>query len=362
MRILIAANNDVGLYKFRKELLETLLKEHEVIISLPNGALIETMEAMGCVYEACSFDRHGTNPISELKQLAYYRTLLKRIQPDMVLTYTIKPNVYAGMACAALGITYLANITGLGTVVENPGLMQKITVQLYKFGLRKAQKVFFQNAENMAFMLEKGIVKGDYQLIPGSGVNLRDYTVADYPQGDTIDFVFIARIMREKGIEQYVEAAKYIRKKYPQTRFHICGAQEPGYNLNLEALAQQGIVIYHGLVMDMKTIYGMAACTIHPTYYPEGLSNVLLESCASGRPIITTDRSGCREVVDDGVNGFVVKQKDAQDLIEKIEAFLALSQEQRAQMGRNGRAKVEREFSRDIIIEAYMDEVNRKNV
>ena len=359
MKILIAANNDVGLYKFRRELIEELLKQHEVYISLPYGDFVPELQKMGCIYEQCEFDRHGTNPVQELKQISYYKKIIKKIKPAIVLTYTIKPNVYAGMACASLNVPYVANITGLGTAVENGGIMQKVTLTLYKLGLRKAQKVFFQNSENRDFMLSKGVVKGEYDLLPGSGVNLKQYNALDYPQNDTVDFIFVARVMKEKGIDQYLDAARYIRKKYPDTRFHICGACEQDYSELLKKMQDDGTVIYHGLVKDMVKIHEFSCCTVHPTYYPEGLSNVLLESSACARPIITTDRSGCREVIDDGVNGFIVKQKDSADLIEKIEKFLALSWEERRNMGLAGREKVEREFDRQIVIGKYLKEIER---
>jgi galacturonosyltransferase len=358
MNVLILANNDIGLYKFRKELIEELSKNHKVFASIPLGDYIEKLSVLRCTIVPCELlNRHGINPIEELRLLIYYRKLLKKIKPDIVFTYTIKPNVYGGMACAEFGIPYVANITGLGSAVENKGILQRVTLSLYKFGLRKAQKVFFQNLENKNFMLEHNVIHTTYDILPGSGVNLSQYQMFDYPVGDTINFVFVARIMKEKGIDQYLDAAQVIRKKYPNTWFHICGFCEQDYKEKLRELEQQGIVIYHGMVNDMKEIYQMASCTIHPTYYPEGMSNVLLESCASGRPIITTDRSGCREIVDDGINGFIVKQKDSQDLIEKIEKFLSLSWEERRQMGLNGRKKVENEFDRQIVVSKYLKEL-----
>ena len=358
MRVLILANNDVGLYKFRKELLEELLKEHEVYISLPDGEFVKEMEAMGCHFVDTKISRHGKNPFADLKLLAFYKKTIKKIKPSIVFTYTIKPNIYGGMACKACKVPYVANITGLGTAVENPGLMQLVTVNLYRYGLRKAQKVFFQNTENRDFMVNKGVVKGAYDVLPGSGVNLKNYTVSEYPNGDTVDFVFVSRIMKEKGIDQYLDAAKEIRKRHPETRFHICGFCEQAYEQELQELNEDGTIIYHGLVKDMAAIYRQMSCTIHPTYYPEGLSNVLLESASSGRPIITTNRSGCREVVDDGVNGYVVEEKNSQDLIEKIEMFLGKSVAERKAMGLAGRRKVEKEFNRQIVIDKYLGEID----
>lgn len=358
MRVLILSNIDMGLYKFRRELLEELVKENDVYFCVPAGNFTESIKDIGCKFVPCTLmNRHGTNPVQEFKLICFYNEILCDIKPDIVFTYTIKCNAYGGMACASLGIPYVANITGLGTSIENGRLMRKIGLMLYKIGLKKAQKVFFQNTENRDFMISHGVVKGAYDMLPGSGVNLNQYEVLPYPKRGTIDFVFIARIMKEKGIDQYIEAAKEIRKRYPRTRFHVCGFCEQSYEGLLKELSDNGTIIYHGLVSDMKPIYQMASCTVHPTYYPEGLSNVLLESAACGRPIITTDRSGCREVVDDGVNGYIVKQQDSRDLIEKIEKFLSLSVEERTAMGLAGRSKVERKFDRQIVIRKYMDEV-----
>lgn len=357
--VLIVSNVTGGLYSFRRELIEQLTVKYRVVILASDNGRGDELKNLGCELIETYFNSHGTNPLSELKLISLYKQYLKSIKPDIVFTYTIKPNIYAGMACAALKIPYVANITGLGTAVENPGLMQKITIPLYRYGLRKAQKVFFQNTENRDFMLSRKMISGGYDLLPGSGVSLENYQLLDYPGGDTVDFVFISRIMKEKGIDQYLDAAKAIRAKYPNTRFHVCGNCEQSYQTVLEELHDAGIIIYHGRINDIPGMHRISQCTIHPTYYPEGMSNVLLESCACGRPIITTDRAGCREIVDDGVNGFVVKQKDSQDLIDKVERFLKLSLDERKAMGLAGRAKVEKEFDRKIVIQKYMDEMRK---
>ncbi len=361
MKVLIVANADIGLYKFRKELLEAIVKNNDVYVMLPKGEFYNELVAIGCHYIINDLDRHGTNPIKEIKLIQLYKKSIKKLKPDIVFTYTIKPNIYAGMVCASLNIPYVVNITGLGTAVENPGIMQYITTKLYKFGLRKAQTVFFQNTENRDFMLKRQIINSNYDLLPGSGVNISEYSLLQYPNGDTIDFLFVARIMKEKGIDQYLDAAKEIRKKHPETRFHICGFCEQDYQEKLQKLTSNGIVIYHGLVKNMIDMYKITSCTIHPSYYPEGLSNVLLESAASGRPIITTNRSGCREVVDDGVNGYIIEEKNSKDLIEKIELFLSKDIEQRKMMGLAGRKKVEKEFNRQIVVEKYLFELEKVN-
>lgn len=358
MRILILANNDIGLYKFRKELLERLIEDkHEVYISVPDGEFVNDIKRIGCKVANTEISRRGTNPVEDLKLMAKYRAYVKKLHPDIVFTYTIKPNVYGGMACASLGIPYIPNITGLGTAVENKGVLQLVTLNLYRYALRKSQTVFFQNAANEEFFKEKNIAVRKHKMLPGSGVNLAYYEPLEYPREDTIDFVFVARIMKEKGIDQYLDAAEAIRKKYPQTRFHICGSYEEAYEDKIKKFQDAGVIIYHGLVKDMREIYKNVHCTVHPTYYPEGLSNVLLESAASARPIITTNRPGCREVIENNVSGYFIKERDSIDLIKKIEEFIALSHEEKMNMGLAGRAKVEKEFDRQIIVEKYMQEL-----
>jgi len=356
-RILILANNDVGLYKFRKELIQELVKKHKVYISLPYGDFVPNLKDMGCEFIDTPISRRGTNPIEDLKLLRNYKNILKDVKPDVVLTYTIKPNIYGGLACRTSGVPYIANITGLGSAVENGGLLQKITLSLYKVALKKAQCVFFQNKDNKEF-LNKKITISNSRLIPGSGVNLKDYALLDYPTDEVVNFLFIARIMKEKGIDQYLEAAEYIKQKHPKTTFHVLGFCEQAYENKLKDMEDKGFIEYHGMQSDVSEFHKISHCTIHPTYYPEGMSNVLLESAACGRPVITTNRSGCREIVDDEINGYIVEQQNSQDLIRKIEQFLNTDYESKKKMGLKGRIKMEEEFDRQIIINAYLREID----
>ncbi len=359
MKILILTNHDLGLYKFRKELLEALLKDNEVFVSMPRGIFTDNIIEMGCHHIDTVMERRGKNPFKDLDLFRFYKKTIRNINPDVVLTYTIKPNVYGGLACQQLRVPYIANVTGLGSAIENGGLLQLISLNLYKLGLKKADMVFFQNEANRNFMIEKKAVKDNYDMLPGSGVNLEQYKAEEFPDDETIDFTYVGRLMKEKGFELYVEAAKAIRERYPNTRFHVCGPDEDHYRDLVNDLSDQGVLIYEGYVEDMKKVYERIQCTIHPTYYPEGMSNVLLESLACGRPIITTDRPGCKEIVEDGINGFVVKQNDLDDLIEKIEKYLSLSNGERKQMGLSGRKKVEKEFDRNIVIDKYMKAIKR---
>ncbi|WP_422479307.1 glycosyltransferase family 4 protein [Pleomorphochaeta sp. DL1XJH-081] len=357
-RVLFLVNHEVVIYNFRLELVERLLQDgHEVLISSPYGERIRELEELGCTSIHTTMDRHGVSILQDLKLLLHYRKILKQYSPSVVLTYTIKPNIYGGIACRMQKIPYIANITGLGTAVEKAGFLQSFTSFLYKHALKNAQKVFFQNKENQAFFEKKRIALGKHGLLPGSGVNLTKFQPLEYPPDDTIEFVFISRIMKEKGIDHYLEMAKVIKAKYPNTHFHICGFCEESYEGILHKMQEEGIIQYHGMVKDVREILRITHCTVHPSYYPEGLSNVLLESSACARPIITTDRSGCREVVEEGQNGFLIKIKDAKDLIAKVESFIALPYEKKKQMGIAGREKVEREFDRDIVVEKYLSEI-----
>lgn len=356
-KILMISNVTGGLVNFRRELLERLCPEYDVTVLASENIGRDIIEGLGCKFINTDFDRHGTNPVKEAGLYFKYKKLIRSIAPKIVLTYTIKPNIYAGAACASLGIPYIVNVTGLGAAVENPGMLQKISIPMYRFGIRKAQKVFFQNAENQKFMLDHKMISGLYDLLPGSGVNLDRFPLLEYPQGKEIHFVFISRVIKEKGIDQFIDAAKVIRKKYPFTRFHVCGNCEQEYEEMLKELQTNDVLIYHGRVNDIPGIHKFSSCTIHPTYYPEGMSNVLLESAACGRPIITTRRAGCREIVDDGVNGFLIHERNSQDLIDAVERFLTLSWEQRKEMGIAGRKKVEAEFDRKIVITKYLNEI-----
>lgn len=354
--ILLLANKYTTIVNFRLEVVEALVKAgYEVYVSLPHHDRIKEIEAVGAKTIITDVSRRGTNPFADLKLMLTYRKLIKRLQPSIVFTYTIKPNVYGGMACALCKVPYVANITGLGTAVENGGIMQKLTVFLYRMGLGKAKTVFFQNSENRTFFEKHRIAVGKHASLPGSGVNLKRFELMEYPADGEVHFAFISRIMREKGIEQYLDTARAVSEKHPNVFFHVCGFGDEEYEHKMEMLHEQGVIIYHGLLDDVRVMLKDAHCVIHPTFYPEGMSNVLLESAACGRPIISTDRPGCREAIDHGVNGFKVLERDSDDLIAKTEEFLSRSYEQRKEMGMKGREKVQREFDRNIVVERYLE-------
>ena len=360
MKILVLTNNFGGLYVFRKEVMQALKNAgHHVSISAPFDIRSKSFEEMGFEVMDTEFNRQGTNPLKDIVLMLRYRKVIKKVKPDVVLTYTIKPNLYGGMACQLCGVPQIANVTGLGAAVEYPGMMQKLTIFLYKIGMRKTWLTFFQNNDNMDFCKEHGMVRGRTQLIPGSGVNLEYHVKKPYPaETEPIRFLFMGRIRREKGIEEFLAAAEAITKKYDNVEFHVVGGCEGDYEGRLLDMQKKGIVTYHGGQPDVRPYFSMVACTLHPSFYPEGMSNVLLESCATGRPIMTTMRPGCREIVEDGRNGYLVKQQDAEDLIAKVEKFLALPYAERKAMGDAAREKAEREFNRKIVVEAYLNAID----
>jgi len=360
-KILLLANDTTYVYNLRAEVLSALLGDgFAVTVASRTAQHTEELTAMGCKLVPVEMDRHGKNPLQDLVLLRFYQRLLVSESPDVVLTYNIKPNVYGGLAAARAKIPYLVNVCGLGTPVETPGPLQTLTCFLYKQGVKRASCVFFQNRSNYEFFVERGMLAGHSHLLPGSGVNLSKYEVLPYPKGDTVEFLFISRVMREKGIDQYLDAAEAIRARHPETVFHILGGcDDEAYLERLKSLQEKGVILYHGQQKEVLSFQRRSCCTVHPTYYPEGMSNVLLETAACGRPIITTDRSGCREIIEDGVNGFICRQKDSADLIRQLERFLALPRDKRREMGLAGRAKVEREFDRQFVVDAYREEIGR---
>lgn len=359
MKVLILANNDIGLLSFREEVVTALInKGYEVTVSVPQGNRIDDIKALDCKVDISKISRRGMNPIEDLKLLKYYISLIKKKSPDVVLTYTIKPNIYGGLACAIKGIPYIVNITGLGTAVENPGILQTLTVNMYRLAMRKAKCIFFQNEGNRNFFKSKNIRNDIHRIIPGSGANIKRFQPTDYPSTGPIKFLFISRLMKEKGIEEYFAAAQYFRRIRNDVEFHILGDCEEDYTTQLKALESDGVVIYHGQQNDVRPFLSEGSCLIHPTFYPEGMSNVILEAASTARPVITTLRHGCMEAVDDGVTGFLFKERDTQGLIAQIDKFLDMPIEARAEMGRKARSKMEREFDRQIVVDAYLDEID----
>lgn len=358
MKVALVGNTDFAIYNYRFELcLKLLERGDEVVVISPKGNYTKLMVDSGCKHIPIDVNAHGTNPFQDLKLKRVLKGIFKLEKPDFVCGYTIKPNIYGAWACKELNIPFIANITGLGPSVENPGIIQAISILLYRIAFKNIRIVFCQNEANRKFFVEHKIVPKERTcLIPGSGINLKKFKYYDYPVDKVIRFVFVSRIRKDKGIDQFIDAARYITQKYKNTEFHICG----NYDKEYEWVENEKSIIYHGMVRDMTSILPSMNCLIFPSYYAEGLANVLLEASATGRPIMTTNRPGCKETIEDCSNGYLIKEKDSADLIEKIELFLSLDNESQRQFGISGRLKVEREFDRNIVISRYLEELKHE--
>ncbi|MCR5502603.1 MAG: glycosyltransferase family 4 protein [Lachnospiraceae bacterium] len=373
-KILILANSSAGLYDFRNEFVEALLAEHEVVISLPDEVKTKELTEEGVRIVRTELDRRGVNPGRDLKLFNAYRRLLKEEKPDLVLTYTIKPNIYGGFCCRIRKIPYITTITGLGSTFQKEGLLKKLIVFLYRTALKKAECVFFQNEYNLSVFDKYGIRGKKTALVPGSGVNLEKHPFEEYPselpsgKGDmrTLRLLYVGRTMKEKGTDELLAAAEYFGEKSGaykdpegiRPEFLFLGYPDEDYQDILDEYEKKGYIRQLGFDPDAHKYFRDAHAVILPTYH-EGMSNVLQEAAATGRPVIATDIPGCREIFEDGVTGIACKPRSAESLIEAIGRYLSLGAEERALMGKRGREKMEREFDRRKVTAAYMEEVRR---
>lgn len=352
--VLIIVNHNITIYKFRKELVEKLVRNgYRVVVLLPVNEETNLVKALGCEVIDVPVERRGTNPVHDIKLLKTYYTILKSVKPEVVLTYTIKPNVYGGLACRLLKIPYITTITGLGVAIEGGGILKTISLLLYRIGLRRANIIVFQNESNRVVFENAGIVRNNSVLVNGSGVNLEEYSGIEFPDDDsTVDFLFISRIMKSKGIDEFLEIAKTIKGKYPYTRFHVLGFCEDDYQHKLEEYSEKEIIQYHGMQEDITPFMRKAQCLIHPSYH-EGMSNVCMEAAAAGRIVIASRIDGCRQIVEDGITGYLAESKNVDSFVEAVERMLSLSHDERKHMGLRAKEKMQKEFDRKVIVHRY---------
>lgn len=360
MRILILANIDKGLYKFRKELISELINyKNEVYIAIPKGTYKKNLMDLGCNYFETDVDRRGINPLTDIKLLKTYWRIIKKIKPDKAITYTIKPNIYGGIVCRMKGIPMYANVTGLGTAFQGNGLLTKLVTALYKFAFKKVTTVFFENEENRDIIVNKGIVpKEKTHCLRGAGVNIDEYSYSEYPENGTIHFLFIGRIMREKGVDELFEAAKRLKADGADIVVDIVGSFEDDYQEKVNALDERENIRYHGYQSDVKPFIKQSHCFVLPSYH-EGMANTLLECGAMGRPLITSNIHGCLEAVQDGVTGYLCNVKDADDVYEKMNRFIELPYDEKVEMGRLSHEYVARVFDRKKVVEETFGEIMR---
>lgn len=352
-KILVLANNDVGLYKFRKELIQELLKDNDVYVSLPYGKLVEPLIQMGCRFIDTPIDRRSINPITDLKLLNRYQKIIKGVKPDLVITYTIKPNIYGSLIARIRHIDYAVNITGLGTMFQSNNLLKKIIVFMYKIALKKVKTVFFENVENKGIFIQNKITEEDkVYVLNGAGVNLEEYPFTEYPKEDKeIRFLFIGRIMKEKGIDEFLYVAKKIKEENKDIQFDIVGPMEDDYENIIKEYIDNDIINYYGYREDVKQYIEGCHCFVLPSYH-EGMANTLLEAASMGRPLITSNIHGCKETIKD--NGYLVNVKDKDDLYSKAKEFIKLDYINKAVKASNSRKYIEQAFDKKIVVAETM--------
>lgn len=357
-KILILTNSGMGLFKFREELIQSLIeKDYKVTLSFPYDEYTERFNLMGCSYKNTKLDRRGLNPLKDFILVLKYLNIIIKENPDTVLTYTIKPNIYGGLVCRILNKTHITNITGLGSSFENDNIIRKIIVLLYKVSLKKSKMIFFQNKSNLEQFKKIVFSSFKYDLLPGSGVNLDKFSQLEYRDTDRINLLYIGRLMKDKGIDELLEVSKFLYKEGSNVSFTIIGENEECYDEKIYDYQQRGYLKYLGVKSDIRKYAEECSAIILPSYH-EGLSNVLLEGASMGLPLLASNIPGCKEVIDDGVNGLLFEPKNVNSILKVIDKFQNLSFNERKKMGLNSRLKVENEFNRNVVITKYLNEIN----
>lgn len=364
-KIAICLNTSWNIYNFRLNLARALKNAgYDVVLVAPYDVYSEKLKDE-FIYHDIYMNNKGTNPKEDIKTLIGFYKLYKTIKPDVVLNYTIKPNIYGNIACGLLGVKTINNISGLGTVFIKESLVTKVVKWLYKYSLKSSSKVFFQNGDDRDLFVESQLVDfSKCDLLPGSGIDTKKFVPVEYKnEDDTFRFLLIARMLWDKGVGEYIEAAKILKKKYKNVEFQLLGSLDAANNTTISKVqmniwVDEGLVNYLGVTDDVKEFINKADCVVLPSYR-EGTPRTLLESASMAKPIVTTNVAGCKEVVDNGINGFLCEVKNAKDLADKMEMMLKLSENERKLMGEAGRAKMIKEFDEKIVIDKYLGIINK---
>ena len=357
-KILIITNHSYMLYRFRKELIQKLLEDSEVVISTPFVGHETDLKELGANCIKTEVDRRSINPFTDLKLLHTYKTILKQEKPDLVITYSIKPNIYAGYLCGKMKIPFCANVQGLGTAFQK-ALLSDLVTAMYRTAFRKVETVFFENQANAQAFVRRRILPAKKEVVlSGAGINLEEYRYRQYPNNEKVHFLYLGRIMKEKGMDELFAAVEQLRKNGCEFVLDLVGFFEDEYKKQVEQLQSEGVVRFYGFQENPKPYYAQTDCVVLPSYH-EGMSNVLLEAAASGRAIITTDIPGCREAVDNGKSGMLCKVKSTDSLYKAMKRFTELSREKRELMGKAGREKMEREFDKKKVVEETVKAITK---
>ncbi len=359
-KVTIVLNSAWQAYNFRLNLAKSLKENgYEVVFIAPYDKKYSELLKKEFEFSDINIDAKGINPVSDFKTIISLYKLYKTIKPDVILNFTIKPNIYSSIVSGVLGIKSISNITGLGTIFIKQSLVTKIAKLLYKVALGFNNKVFFQNNDDKSLFINNGLVQ-EYKcdLIPGSGVDIKKFSPVKYEGDGIIKFLVVARVLKDKGIYEYVEAAKILKLKYSNIELQLLG--EVGVENKtaiseeeLDSWIDEGLINYLGTSDNVEQFLAEVDCVVLPSYR-EGTPRSLLEAASMEKPIVTTNVVGCKEVVDDGVNGFLCEVKNAEDLAKKMEMVINSSDEQRISMGKAGRKKIVREFDEKIVIDKYL--------
>lgn len=365
-KIAVIENGLFSTYTMREGLMQRLLKEgYDVSILTHTNSFVSQVEKTGL--HVINIGSGNLNPWKVLKYIFNLYSALKKIQPDVCLTFSIRPAIWGNFITQYLNIPTITNITGVGPLFTSKNLAYRIARSIYRHALQKTRKVFFQNFDDMNLFLQKKFVTKEIaERVPGSGVDYQKFSPITNVKTNEENFIFlfIGRLIKDKGIFEFVEAARMIRKKFPNIIFNVIG---PFWHQNLKSNTitksdlqnwiVEGIIDYQGEKKDIRKFIAESDCIVLPSYR-EGTSNILLEAASMEKPIITTNTTGCKETVDDQVTGFLCKVKDVQDLADKMEKMYLLSEEDRKTMGRKGRQKIIKEFDKQIVINAYLKAIH----
>jgi glycosyltransferase involved in cell wall biosynthesis len=362
--ILISINAAWNILNFRMGLIRALQeKGYRVVALAPPDEYGERLAEHGVEYHPLAMDKQGTSPLRDLALFGRYLAALRGIRPDVLLAYTAKPNVYGSLAAQALGIRVINNVSGLGTAFIREGLITRVISSLYRLAFRRSATVFFQNGEDRDLFVERGLVRGEKaRLLPGSGVDITRFRPAasgpDGGEAGPFTFLLVARLLWDKGVGEYVEAARLVRREAPDTRFQLLGFLDvPNRTAvprgDVERWVEEGLVEYLGTSDDVRPHIAASDCVVLPSYR-EGLPRTLLEAAAMAKPLIATDVPGCRHVVEDGVNGYLCRVRDPRSLADAMLRLVRLSADERTRLGLAGRARIEAEYDERLVISRYL--------
>ncbi|UOG74540.1 glycosyltransferase family 4 protein [Hymenobacter tibetensis] len=365
MRVAIVINTSWNIWNFRRSLVQALQAAgHEVVAIAPPDAYSERLETeLGCRYVPILMENKGTNPVKDAQLTRRFYGIYRRERPDVVLHYTIKPNIYGALAARLAGIPSVNNVSGLGTVFLVPNFVSKVALQLYRYAFRFPRKVFFQNGDDRALFLQHQLVRANItDVLPGSGVDTKRFVPAtEFTRQQPFVFLMIARVLYEKGVEEYFEAARLVREAVPGTRVQLLGGVDESGGVGVKRVVFEqwltaGNIEYLGTTDDVAAYIRKADCVVLPSYR-EGTPKTLLEAAAMGKPIVTTNVPGCRETVEDGLNGLLCQVRNAPDLADKMLQILHLPDTELEAMGRAGRQLAETKFDEQIVLDKYLAEV-----